>query len=539
MLGEYAIAERALCTREGEEYAADYFASLTNPVAQPVHLVEFRYYDSSEILARYGDWHYITTPADALPNETFSGRALRPLELDQRLPLWPALERRGQLSLGTIEFDNSDGACDSMVSAGAVDGRVVEVRRGQLPWAYNAFGLLYRGTAVAWRADDATAQLVVRDDAYKLETPLTVTRFSGAGGANGTAQLAGKPRPLIFGRVLNVSATLIEPTARIYQLHARAMQAIDAVYDRGVALTAGSDFANYAALAAATVAGGTYATCLAEGYFRLGSDPAGLITADARGDNVGGYVNTGGGIVLRLALDFCGLALGSVDAPRLNTLAVQQPAEIGVAFGTEIISAASALDAVCAGINGFWQFSPLGLLQADILRAPDVASAVLHLRSADILSLERLAPPENLQVPAWRWQCVWQRNWTVQRGEDLAGSVTPTRRQFLAEAERLAVASDNTVLTQFLTARDVPPVATLFNAEGDASAEATRLLNLFKVKRELLAVRLKGLGFAVQLGWVVTLDWPRYGISASKAGRVVGRRIDAARNEVVLTIWWG
>ena len=65
---------------------------------------------------------------------------------------------------------------------------------------------------------------------------------------------------MVFGNALNITPVLLVPNLLIYQCHDGAMQAVDAVYDRGVPLTAAGDVANYAALAAASVSPGRSAS---------------------------------------------------------------------------------------------------------------------------------------------------------------------------------------------------------------------------------------------------------------------------------------
>src|SRR3546814_2394009 len=77
--------------------------------------------------------------------------------------------------------------------------------------------------------------------------------------------------------------------------------------DLGVALAFGSDRANYAALAGASIASGSYDTCLAEGMIRLGGAPEGRVTCDFRGDAANGvYVATAGGIFRRIVTNRLG-----------------------------------------------------------------------------------------------------------------------------------------------------------------------------------------------------------------------------------------
>lgn len=90
------------------------------------------------------------------------------------------------------------------------------------------------------------------------------------------------PAARVFGDVLNVSPDQVDSNLLIYQVNDGPVGSVDAVYDRGIALTRGDDHADHAILAEAVPKAGFYDTCLAEGFFRLGGVPAGAVTADVR-----------------------------------------------------------------------------------------------------------------------------------------------------------------------------------------------------------------------------------------------------------------
>jgi hypothetical protein len=142
-----------------------------------------------------------------------------------------------------------------------------------------------------------TLRISIRDNAFKLDVPASLNVYGGTGSADGTADMAGKRKPLAFGVVNNITPAQVNPANLTYQVHDGAVNAIPAVYDSGYALSGpDADYASYAALAAATITNGHYATAKAVGLFRLGSAPNGLITCDVQGDSggSGGYITTTG-----------------------------------------------------------------------------------------------------------------------------------------------------------------------------------------------------------------------------------------------------
>lgn len=72
----------------------------------------------------------------------------------------------------------------------------------------------------------------------------------------------------------------VDATKLVYQVHAGAIASVVAVQDAGKPLAfGGHDWPDRQSLEAATVALGTYHTCLAEGLIRLGAAPVGSVTA--------------------------------------------------------------------------------------------------------------------------------------------------------------------------------------------------------------------------------------------------------------------
>ena len=75
------------------------------------------------------------------------------------------------------------------------------------------------------------------------------------------------------------------------------------------------------------------------------------------------------------------------------------------------------------------------------------------------------------------------------------------------------------------------------NPRSDAAAEASRLLGLFGVKRDMLRVRVKTQPFALEPGQTVTVTYPHHGLSSGRDFVVVGMVEDSAINEVTLDLW--
>lgn len=480
---------------------------------------------------RYADKHWVGSPTDTgEPNRFYEGRATVPLIFERLAPLSPSDPRRVQRQFGSIEFANGDGRLDAVVDAYAIDGRQVRVLWGPEMGAYSSFQIIADLTAVSWDADETVVRLIVRDNSYVLEEPFQTTLYSGAGGAEGTAELAGKPKPKCYGRARNVPAVQVTPASLVYQVHDGAISAIDAVYDRGLALTFnGVDHATYAALIGASIAAGNYATAKAVGMFRLGSSPAGLIAADVRGDATTGYADTLDHIAFRL-LSAAGVPGGEVREDGWTGAAVLG-GELGFYVGPqETPTTAALLDRLVASVAGWWGAGRDGRLTAGRLVNPDGATPALYLDTINVLELFSEPRP----TPIWRHSVHYQPIWATQRGEDLAGGVTADRRQYLAEPFRKVSASSATVVIRHIAAI-ASETETLLDTAAAAQTLADAMLALYSADRRIVRARTKRLGYMIELGYVVRLDWPRLGLTRNMT--VVGIREDADRDETTLRLW--
>lgn len=144
--------------------------------------------------------------------------------------------------------------------------------------------------------------------------------YAGTGGAEGSVNLKGKPKPWIFGHAQNVEPVLIDEDNSVYQFSGYGpIQAVDALYERGSSFGASvGDYANYAALVAATIPAGRWATCLTQGLVRLGAPQYGLITGDVKGDYHGSVQRRRpGAIIQRIAGH---RSISAIDVSSLNAL---------------------------------------------------------------------------------------------------------------------------------------------------------------------------------------------------------------------------
>ncbi len=243
----------------------------------------------------------------------------------------------------------------------------------------------------------------------------TVLHDQTVGGNNGTfsgttgwgvgdwvdPSIAGKPIPVCLGVVRQAEAVLVDantPGGPTYQWAHRSAQSLDAVYDKGGPLTVSTQ----------------YTADTARGYFTLQQSPAGQVTYDAHGDNVGGFVSSAADVSRRIVTAFAGFAdPAQIDVAAIARANAANSAPVGLATGVAPLNIDAALDIVMSSDGGWWSTNRLGLFTLGILAAPRLASLFLTERDViiDAKPLQRLATPD----PPWRLRLGYHRIWKTQQ----------------------------------------------------------------------------------------------------------------------------
>lgn len=381
-----------------------------------------------------------------------------------------------------------------------LDGRAIVVRQGYEGDAYpGAWTTFLAGTVQHVEMGQDTATLRLADRAAVLDLPLQATRYAGTNtgaplaGVEGVAgDIKGQEKPLCWGRCRQVPAVLVNTYYFTYQIHDGAVQAIDAVYDRGAALTFDADYANVAALHAAAIAAGSYGTCLALGLFRLGAAADGRITADVRGDASGsGYVDRAGAVMRRVLEAKCGIPTGDIDTAAFSALDTAAPYEVGIFIGVATTRRA-VIEALQSSVGAYVLPGRTGTWTTGQLVAPS-GTPDITLTDAEGVDFVREATRDpGRGIPVWQVSLRYARNWSTFSATDLVavgGGITEAERAALLQEWRTAVATDSSVQTKHLLATTLEYDTLLVN-EADAAAEAARRLALHKVRRDYLRVPL-------------------------------------------------
>lgn len=495
---------------------------------------------------------FITLPADTLPSQQFTGKLLKGLEFHVSIVDGSDIGRKMSSGVGEMQLDNSDRGFDTIYQNNTIDGRRVLIKYGQItipglvPSSFDTYPTLLDGIAEDWFLDASQLRVTIRDNGFKMDVPASASAYGGTGTTDGDAALAGKRKPLSYGPVNNATPVQINATNLVYQVHDGSVNAIPAVYDTAYALSGpDADYASYAALIAATITNGHYATCKALGLFRLGSTPFGLVTCDVQGDNggTGGYVTDATSIVRRIIAVAAPL-VDLVDEGSFLALTAAQGAVVAYFLGLdENKTVRQAADDLLGSIGAAGGFRREGVFEVIRFVAP-TGSAVDSYTADDIVdgTLERPELPSAYNPPPKRQRVTYSRIWTVQT--DVSAGVSDARKQLL-KTEFTVASHSNTTLAATITAahllaQDPDPIDGYFSLSADAVAEADRQLTLKGgAVRALYSFTLKSKGLTRKIGDVVSLTFAPAGVVwfdlNAKLLTVVGRVDNTTDGTVQIT----
>lgn len=196
---------------------------------------------------------------------------------------------------GALEVAFSKGHSGAPLTSYGWDGRTVKIWKGTAGQTTAQMQLVFSGTVE--NVSGNRRRYVVKLRGPNLDKPLLGLTYAGSGDAEGPGDLKGRLKPMLVGSAMNIEPVYVNRALGIFQYHAYAQaqdgtalaRTVTAVYDSGAQLgTSIGDYPSYAALAAAAIPAGRYATCNALGMGRHGGDITGVLTIDAGGSMPGG-----------------------------------------------------------------------------------------------------------------------------------------------------------------------------------------------------------------------------------------------------------
>lgn len=443
---------------------------------------------------------------------------------------------------GDMQLVNIDGGLDHLLNY-SFGGRAIEIKIGTIQQNQSTptWVTLIKGTMEQASFSWGQVTIKVRDRQQDLAVPLQTVTYAGnnvlPAGIEGVAtDLKGKRKPLLYGKVQGVAPPMVNTSKLIYQVSENALQSVNAVYDRGSPLTAGTDYGTQAAMELTAPAAGQYRTWLAGGCIRLGSSPVGTVTVDATQGATA--ADRTAAQIIKTILIKGGVSVGDISSSDITALDAACNYVLGVYMphGQET-SAVSLIDEVANSIGAWWGVDRLGVFRLGRIVVP-TGTAIGSISGVEILSIDRTnTSDKGAGVPAWSVSVGYSR--VYEPTDDLAASITAAEKARMKEEYRRAIIVD----TGTKTANTYSPELvfnTLITTEADAIAEATRRRVMYGSRRDMLQLRVRlepELASLVDLGQIITVSLNRYGLSSGKKFLIVGIRTDMQNNIFDLTVW--
>jgi hypothetical protein len=317
-------------------------------------------------------------------------------------------------------------------------------------------------------------------DLEPLKANVLTASYTGTGGAEGGADLKNRLKPLILGVARSVEPVLLDAVNSVYQFSGYgAIEAVDALFERGSDFgAADGDHASYAALVAAAIVPGHWATCLAEGLVRLGAPAYGVITGDVHGHALAGATPRLTGAIVSALAGLAGVDAGLIESATLAALDTRYayPANLVVTEQTPFLDLAGRLALAANAI-------PLATLTGTLaLNAVDLTAEPVLTLDAQGRALPQVASAEEQRVspPYQRTTLGAARCWRVHSADEIAFSDALTG-YLTNEATSVAAASDGSVASfadaggTFLVEQDGSPVLTgvVFSVASETGVDLT------------------------------------------------------------------
>lgn len=465
-----------------------------------------------------------------------------------------------------------------------IDGRQITILLGGRDFRFVEFQPVFSGLGQTKSFSEDSVQMVLRDSAEILATPLQTTLYLGDEDSEfetleGGDGIAGRRKPRCFGECKNIPLVLVNRVHLCYQFNDGPIEAVDAVYDKGIALTVqpdgtspdtnfppGSiqrlnftDVFDWDDVSDPVIDAGFYIYDLDNGIIRVnaGAGEDGTLTADVKGDNedtdlgVDGYVEKIGDLIRRIvSIEGTINKVSDVDLDTLDDLQAEQPAKLQSYYdGSSTTTVLQAIDTLIASIGGMREVTREGLLTARIFKFD---TPVTVLDPSTIITLVSNSTNVPTSVPINKVVVSYAQSYIVQLdvlpGLDPEDPVVIAHKEFVAQPFRLALApASGGVITQStidLTKTRRPlsvelEVDTKLIDVVDAEVEAQRRLDLLEPDYQHYDVLVKDQRFLRSVGDTVTIVYNRFGLEAGRDFIILG--IDEDSNTLLtrLRVWGG
>lgn len=468
---------------------------------------------------------------------------------------------RGEMAAGDFVMSNKDGRLDYLEDA-AFDAQLFEVLWvADKNTAYADAVLLASLRTERALLNWDTMSLVLRDAMLELDIPASQNTFLGTNSVGADVEgtpddIQGRIKPFVYGIARGVEPVLANTSSLIAVFNfdvdgnPAAVNSISNVklnYN-GAALTldtavgTGGDTASLSALAAATIASGKYATCLAKGAIRFNNLAAGnIITADVT-EGANSAARTVAQVVKRLIKERAGKLDAYFDSASITALDTAQNAEFGIYVSTDR-SVADCMYELLEGAGAYAVHNEQGVLEFGRLEDPSGLTLDKLWPKQDII-VQNVGTLEQVEIgdagngiPVWKCITNAQKIYRVFSDNEFAGAVAIADREYAKQQYRRVV-DDNIAVLAINPLAPTLEIKSLMDDLADAATENARQFALRNVPRRIWNITVES-ETLYKLGAVMAVDTARFGLNTGpKKFIVIGYRIQfGAKLRVSYYVW--
>lgn len=493
-------------------------AWLNDPLAIKCILLEVQVYDGTQEKTLYlSNYNYATTATDTPSNTNYLGILKTAIEFTETL----SLDGSATLSYGDISIDNTNGDYDSWLNY-IWTNKSINIYVGDISYPRNNFTLIFSGVVAGVSSSDYNSiNIQLRDKLEKLNdaySDLLLGSYGIKGILNPNKDVL---VPVTLGEAFNVTPLLVDDSILQYKVHTGPIESIIEVRDNGVPVN--------------------FEANLTTATFILTRQPIGTITCSVQGDKQD--VNTLGQIVptwttnaariVQKILLSNGFTTSDIDLDNFNqfALANTQPVGIYLQDRQNIITVCNDL---LSSIGAQLAVTRLGKFKLLKIQTPAVISSSTTIDENNIL-LDSLSISNIIDVSA-AVKLGYCYNYTVQESL-LTGIPEEHKELYVKDWLTKTVVNETNKSLYNINAEPVQKnTLILSDLNGEVTAEATRLLQLYGVARYVYKMTCLPSLISVQLGDMVLLKHARFGLVSGKAGQVISASVNWDTGYITLEV---
>lgn len=493
-------------------------AWLNDPRSIKCILLEVQVYDGAQEKILYlSNCNYATSTTDTPSNVNYLSIIKTAVEFTETL----SLDGSATLSYGDIAIDNTNGEYDSWLNY-VWTNKPINIYVGDISHPRSDFTLIFSGIVAGVSSSDYNSiNIQLRDKLEKLNDAFS-DELLGPYGVKGVLN----PNkdvliPITLGEVFNVTPLLVDDSILEYKIHTSAIEGIIEVRDNGVPVN--------------------FEPNLATATFKLTKQPIGTITCSVQGDKqtvndlgqiVPNWTTNAVRIVQKILLSN-GFTVSDMDLNNFNLFASinTQPVGIYLQDRQNIVTVCNDL---LSSVGCQLAVTRAGKFKVLKVQVPSTDSSSVVIDENNII-LDSLSISKITDVVA-AIKLGYCYNYTIQ--ENLLTGIPEEHKELYSKDWLTKTVVNNTNKSLYnINAEPVQKdTLILSDLDGEVTAEANRLLQLYQVPRYVYKMTCLPSLINIQLGDMVLLKHQRFGLVNGKSGQVVSASINWDTGHITLEV---